>query len=87
MQHRHQSPLRNILSSLSPEQWSICVSAVAILGVVLIANIAVKKARRWLILTDIKSDVVSEDFFNLRDLSRVSLSPVFFFLLGGELSF
>jgi hypothetical protein len=62
------------LSNLSAPQWGIVITAAAVLVLVLFINVARRNARRWRALSDIRLDIVADDFLALGDLSRVSNS-------------
>jgi hypothetical protein len=70
------SPTPVDLSSLSGEQWVICIAAATIFVAVVIINFALQNARRWRALSDIRLDVVPPGFRTLQDLPRVCLAFV-----------
>jgi hypothetical protein len=69
---RHAASMA-LVASLSPAHWSLIIAAGAVFLVILAVKFIARNTQRWRELSDVKLDVISEDFLSLRDLPRVRL--------------
>jgi hypothetical protein len=64
-------PLGESSADLTAQHWGILIAATVAVVLVLLLNVAHRNALRWRALSDIRLDVVADDFFALGDLSKV----------------
>jgi hypothetical protein len=64
-------PLGESAADLTAQHWGILIGATVAVVLLLLLNVAHRNTLRWRTLSDIRLDVVADDFFALGDLSKV----------------